>query len=143
MMKSASLGNHCILELTGCPREILSDEQRIREAIAKVSESSLSALLQVSSHKVPNNQGVTALGLLAESHISIHTWPSLGYAAVDIFTSGDTARPTRACDLLAKFLLAEGHSMKVLPRGRRVGRPEPAAQPVSATLTANAGAVLA
>lgn len=142
MMKSACLGNHCILELTGCPREMLGDEQRIREAIAKVSESSLSALLQVSSHKIPN-QGVTALGLLAESHISIHTWPSLGYAAVDIFTSGDTARPTRACDFLAKFLCAEGHSIKVLPRGRRVGRSEPEAQPASAPLTANARAVLA
>jgi S-adenosylmethionine decarboxylase len=131
MMRSASLGNHCILELTGCPVDILSDEQRIREAIAKVSESSLSALLQLSSHKIPN-QGVTALGLLAESHISIHTWPTLGYAAVDIFTSGDAARPSKACDLLCKVLRAEGHSMKVLPRGRRIGRAESPAQALQA-----------
>lgn len=131
MMRSASLGNHCILELVGCPRDILSDEQRIRDAIAKVSESSLSALLQVSSHKVPN-QGVTALGLLAESHISIHTWPALGYAAVDIFTSGDSARSSKACDLLARFLCAESQTMKVLPRGRRLGRTAPASRPMPA-----------
>jgi len=124
MIKSTSLGNHCILELTGCPYDILSDEQRIREAIAKVSESSLSVLLQVSSHKIPN-QGVTALGLLPESHISIHTWPSLGYAAVDIFTSGNAARPSVACDFLSKFLCAAGHSMKILPRGRRLGQNAP------------------
>ena len=126
MTKGASLGSHCILELTGCPADLLRDEQRIREAIVKASEKSLSTLLSVTSHTLPNH-GVTALGLLAESHISIHTRPELGYAACDIFTCGVSARPTQACDFLAVFLKARGHSLKVLPRGRKVAPLQPAA----------------
>lgn len=118
-MKNAAIGSHCILELTGCPPEMLTSEERIREAIVKASQKSLSTLLSVSSHTLPA-KGVTALGLLAESHISIHTCPELGYAACDIFTFGSTTKPTQACDFLAAYLRARGHTLKVLPRGRRV-----------------------
>ena len=118
-MKNFAIGSHCILELTGCPQDILASEERIREAITKASDKSLSTLLAVQSQKL-DSDGVTALGLLAESHISIHTWPELGYAACDIFTSGQSAKPTQACDFLSVFLQARGTSLKVLPRGRRV-----------------------
>ena len=122
-MKHSAIGSHCILELHGCPQDILNDEAVVRDAIAKASEKSLSTLLHLSSHSFEPH-GVTAIGLLAESHISIHTWPELGYAACDIFTCGEATRPTQACDYLAAFLRASSHSLKVLPRGRNVAQPE-------------------
>ena len=76
-MKHSAIGSHCILELHGCPYDILDDERLVRSAIVEASQKSLSTLLHLSSHRFAP-QGVTAIGLLAESHISIHTWqPSL------------------------------------------------------------------
>jgi S-adenosylmethionine decarboxylase len=55
---------------------------------------------------------VTGLALLAESHISIHTWPENGYAAIDVFTCGDHTMPERACDVLRCALGAQHHQLK-------------------------------
>ena len=54
---------------------------------------------------------MTGLALLAESHISIHTWPESGYAAVDVFTCGDHTMPDKACDVLAKELGSGRHKL--------------------------------
>ena len=118
-MKHSAIGRHCILELHGCPYDILDNEALVRNAIVAASQKSLSTLLHLSSHRF-EPQGVTAVGLLAESHISIHTWPELGYAACDIFTCGASARPTQACDFLATTLQAASQSLQVLTRGRRL-----------------------
>lgn len=118
-MTHAGAGVHCILELRGCPFELLDDERFIRKSIAQAAEKAHSELLTLTSHKFAP-QGVTALGLLAESHISIHTWPEAGYAAVDCFTCGPNCVPQRACDHLAKKLEAEDHSCLVIPRGKGV-----------------------
>lgn len=82
----------------------------------QASEQSLSTLLKLSSHQF-YPQGVTALALLAESHLSIHAWPEHGYAAVDIFTCGEDARPHQACEYLVERFAARQHSLVVLPRG--------------------------
>ena len=118
-MKHSAIGRHCILELQGCPYDLLDNETLVRNAIVEASQKSLSTLLHLSSHRF-EPQGVTAVGLLAESHISIHTWPELGYAACDIFTCGASARPTQACDFLATALCAARQSLQVLTRGRQL-----------------------
>ena len=61
-------------------------------------------------------QGVTAIALLAESHISIHTWPESNYSAVDIFTCGQNMLPEIACRYLIKALKAEEHFLRVIER---------------------------
>ena len=61
-------------------------------------------------------QGVTGLALLAESHISIHTWPEIGYAAIDVFTCGDHTMPEKACKLLCDDFLAKHFSFKNIAR---------------------------
>jgi S-adenosylmethionine decarboxylase len=61
-------------------------------------------------------QGVTGLALLAESHISIHTWPESGYAAVDVFTCGDHTMPERACEVLWQELNASKHKLSSFRR---------------------------
>jgi S-adenosylmethionine decarboxylase len=110
------VGTHCILELYGCPSDLLNDVNFVRDAIEQSSRQGMSTLLQLSSHQF-EPFGVTAIGLLAESHVSVHTWPEHGYAAVDVFTCGETARPEQACDYLIRQFNAQEHSLKVLTRG--------------------------
>lgn len=105
-----------MLELFGCPVEKLDDPIFVRDALRNAAGVSRSSLLKEVSHRFAP-QGVTALGLLAESHISIHTWPEHGYAAADIFTCGKTAEPEKACQYLVDVFEARRHSMRKLARG--------------------------
>ncbi|MBN1846518.1 MAG: adenosylmethionine decarboxylase [Sedimentisphaerales bacterium] len=115
-MQKTPTGIHCILELYGCPSGLLNDRRYVCNAIRQASRQSMSTLLDLTSHQF-HPQGVTAVGLLAESHISVHTWPELGYAAVDVFTCGQTAQPQRACEFLIEQFGARQHRLKTMPRG--------------------------
>lgn len=75
-----------------------------------------STLLDLSSRKF-TPQGVTAVALLAESHLSIHTWPEQGYAAVDIFTCGAASTPEKACEHLKHKLQAQQSFLQCVLRG--------------------------
>jgi S-adenosylmethionine decarboxylase len=112
----ANIGTHCIVELYGCPRELLNDEQFVRDALREATSHGLATLMGEVSHSF-DPQGVTALALLAESHIAIHTWPEHGYAAADIFTCGDRANPQKASNFLIMKFQAERHSLTKLVRG--------------------------
>ena len=115
-MELGPVGTHCILELHGCSYDRLNDVLFVREAIERAAKQGLATLLKLTSQQF-YPQGVTAIGLLAESHLSIHTRPEHGYAAVDIFTCGETAEPTRACASLVEQFEARRHALQVLPRG--------------------------
>ena len=64
-----------------------------------------------------NPQGVSGVVVIAESHISIHTWPEYGYAAVDFFTCGDAVDPYEAHEYLKKSLKAQDSHITELKRG--------------------------
>ena len=83
---------HILFTLKGCSENLLDDESHIRNVLVKAAQLCKSTLLDVSSHKF-DPQGVTAIALLAESHISIHTWPEMGIAVCDVFTCGDHTVP--------------------------------------------------
>lgn len=99
-----------------CPGEVLNDLAGIQEALAQAAKLAKSTLLSQTAHRF-EPQGVTALCLLAESHISVHTWPELGYAAADVFTCGDQCLPEMACAHLAKALQSGRHELRQLQRG--------------------------
>jgi len=110
-----AVGRHCIAELyDGCPKK-LNSESFIREALTEAAKRSGATLLSLTSHNF-TPQGVTALALLSESHLSIHTWPELGYAAVDAFTCGAHTDPKVACLYLKNALVAERSTLKMLKR---------------------------
>ncbi len=110
------LGTHCILELYDCPRHTLEDPESVAKILEEASRRGLSTLLNKVIHRF-HPQGVTALGVLAESHISIHTWPEHDYAAADVFTCGTTARPVEACQYLVEALGARSHNLLKIARG--------------------------
>ncbi|MGF1496093.1 MAG: adenosylmethionine decarboxylase [Elainellaceae cyanobacterium] len=118
----APVGIHCILELYGCPSHLLNDGPFIQQALRDAARQARSTLVAEVLHQF-EPQGVTALALLAESHISIHTWPEAGYAAVDVFTCGEQADPERACHYLTGSLQAAQHDLCKLPR--KTGDREP------------------
>lgn len=120
-----SIGSHCILELFGCPSAVLDDKEAVVDAIRVAAKEARSTLLGEVAHRF-EPQGVTALVLLAESHISVHTWPELGYAACDVFTCGEHARPEQACQHLAEALQSDRYELRRLPRGAApsLSRPE-------------------
>ena len=62
-------------------------------------------------------QGVSGVVVIAESHLSIHTWPEYGYAAVDIFTCGTSVQPEKAVEVLIEKLGAKDHSLTEIQRG--------------------------
>jgi len=109
-------GIHCIAELYDCPSRLLNDETFIKGALGVAVERGMATLLHEVSHKF-HPQGVTALALIAESHVAIHTWPEVGYAAVDVFTCGDHSSAENACGYLAEALQCERYSVKKLQRG--------------------------
>jgi len=117
----AALGSHSILELYGCPHELLDDQYQVQSFLREAAVKARCQVLGELSHKF-EPQGVTALVLLAESHISVHTWPEAGYAAIDVFTCGDNALPDTACNYLTRMFEARRHDLRRLPRGEGMPR---------------------
>ena len=106
---------HLLLELYQCDREKLDDESFLRCILNRAAKLANATVLNLISNKF-EPQGVTAIALLAESHISIHTWPESNYSAVDIFTCGQNMMPEQASQFLIESLIAKEHSLRVIER---------------------------
>ena len=106
---------HLLLELYKCDCEKLNDESFLRCILDRASKLANATVLNLISNKF-EPQGVTAIALLAESHISIHTWPESNYSAVDIFTCGQNMMPELASQYLIESLKAKEHSLRVIER---------------------------
>ena len=106
---------HLLLELYRSDFEKLNDESFLRCSLNNASKIAKAKVLNLISHKF-EPQGVTAIALLAESHISIHTWPESNYCAVDIFTCGKNMKPELASEYLIDALKAREHLLRVFHR---------------------------
>jgi S-adenosylmethionine decarboxylase len=118
-------GRHLIADLQGCSG--LADEMLVRSALATAAAAAGATLLDLRTHGFGPGQGVTGVALLAESHISIHTWPEHGYAAVDIFLCGDSHDLDAALAALSTRLEASGCEQRRVARG--YGLPVPTSPP--------------
>ena len=113
--KSSHQSKHLLLELYKCNYEKLNDESFLRCTLNRAAKLANATVLNLISNKF-EPQGVTAIALLAESHISIHTWPESNYSAVDIFTCGQNMLPELASKYLIDALNAEEHSLRIIER---------------------------
>lgn len=82
-----TVGAHVLADFWGCQFEKLNDAQFLMDSLRQAAQSAHMTILGERSHKF-EPQGFTGLLLLSESHISIHTYPERGYAAIDVFTCG-------------------------------------------------------
>jgi len=103
-------GTHLLIDLWGSRN--LDDVEAITTALAASVEAAGATLLKIELHRFNSTGGVSGVAILAESHMSIHTWPETGYAAIDMFVCG-TCDAYRAVAVLrdsfqpAEFQLTE------------------------------------
>src|SRR5947209_9027847 len=100
-----TLGTHLLCELTGCSRAALSSVESIKKDLYAAAAVAKATVLNGYFHQF-SPTGVSGLLCLAESHVSIHTWPESNYAAVDIYTCGEHTKPHLAIQMLAATLEA-------------------------------------
>ncbi|MDW8034318.1 MAG: adenosylmethionine decarboxylase [Nitrososphaerota archaeon] len=110
------LGSQIIAELYHCDRNLLDDLDYIRNIMLNAANEANVTIIGSKFHKF-SPQGVSGVVVIAESHISIHTWPEYGYAALDIFTCGNRSMPRLALKYLAKALRAKKIMFKEVKRG--------------------------
>ena len=96
---------HILFDLKDCPSELLDNEEHIRMSLYVAAKVSNSELLNINAYKF-KPQGVTGLAMLADSHISIHTWPEKNIAKCDIFTCGEKCLPELAVQYLTEAFKA-------------------------------------
>lgn len=111
-----SLGRHVLAELYGCTFEVLDDPEKVKDYMIKAAILAGAEVRESVFHKF-SPQGVSGVVVISESHLTIHTWPELGYAAVDVFTCGDKVNPWDACNHLSEMLQAEHITATEIKRG--------------------------
>ena len=108
-------GTHLIIDLWQAER--LDELDFIEETLRSCVEAAGATLLNIDLHHFTPNGGVSGVAVLAESHISIHTWPEHCYAAADIFTCGVSLLPRRAADLIVEMLECSDVTISDVRRG--------------------------
>lgn len=115
-MKIEQLGRHILVEFYNCDKEILNDHQLIEKHMKQAAIEAKATIVQSVFHLF-NPWGVSGVVVISESHLTIHTWPEYGYAAVDLFTCGDEVNPWDAFNYLSEKLVAGHYETMEVPRG--------------------------
>ncbi|MEM0455463.1 MAG: adenosylmethionine decarboxylase, partial [Nitrososphaerota archaeon] len=114
------LGRHVIGELYGCDPASLKDLDGIIDAVRRAAKEAGATIVGDFANKYDKGEGVSYILVVKESHLSVHTWPELGYASVDIYTCGDHVDPWRAFDVIAEALKPRTVSVMEIKRGLMV-----------------------
>ena len=101
-----TLGRHILVEYMQCDPNILNDVVFIEKAMVDAAREAEATVINSTFHHF-SPFGVSGVVVIQESHLAIHTWPEYGYAAVDIFTCGDTIDPWFCYRFLEKAFKAE------------------------------------
>jgi len=101
-MLNTGLGRHVLVECYDASFEALNDLEQIRDAMLRATTVMQATMLSETFHQFAP-QGVSGAVVIAESHLTIHTWPELGYAAIDFFTCGESD-PMQGFEVLARSL---------------------------------------
>ncbi len=118
-----AFGKHIVCELSGCDKELLTNVDAIHGMMVAAAKASRATIMESAFHRF-QPQGVSGTVILAESHLSIHTWPELGYAAMDFYTCGDHTDPWLACEHAAQALGASSMLTTEFKRGIQKGNGE-------------------
>lgn len=113
----STFGRHLVAEYFGCRADVLNDLGTIRRLLEHAATSAGANIVQTVAHQF-TPQGVSVVVVIEESHLSIHTWPEEGYAAVDFYTCGE-CDPEVAHQVLAEGLAADATEVVTLHRGMK------------------------
>ena len=115
-------GTHLLADMHGICADKLKDVANLEDLLRHSAQAAGAQILFSHFHSFGSGQGITGVVLLAESHISIHTWPEFGFAAADIFMCGQ-AQPQRALEIIKTALQPSSCNMQNIKRGINVGVP--------------------
>lgn len=111
-----ALGHHIISEMYGCEAKVLNNRHLIEKLMVESALEAGAEVREIAFHNF-SPQGVSGVVIISESHLTIHTWPELGYAALDIFTCGDKVDSWMACKYLTDKLGAKDVKNTEIKRG--------------------------
>ena len=114
-----SIGKHLVVELSNCNPHILSNPKLLETILTDAATESKAKVLKSVSHQFPTTGGVTAVVIISESHLALHTWPEYQYAALDVFTCGQSANPWNALKVIINKLEAKNTFILNLVRGEK------------------------
>ena len=110
-----TLGRHLVADFHGCTAD-LNDPELVMRVLEVACKKANATIVEKTRHHF-SPYGVTAVIVIAESHLAVHTWPEYRYAAVDVFTCGDTVQPLVAFEYLKDAFGAEKVVVRDIPRG--------------------------
>ena len=113
----SALGRHILVEFFGCNPDILNDVITIETSMVEAAREATATVINSTFHHF-SPYGVSGVVVIQESHLAIHTWPEFQYAAVDVFTCGDSVNPWDCYDYLLKAFEAKNGSAMELKRGQ-------------------------
>ncbi|NAZ13317.1 MAG: adenosylmethionine decarboxylase [Desulfurococcales archaeon] len=108
------VGKHVYGNLYNCDPKLLSDPHYLENIVREASKIGNMRLLDIKYWKI--GEGVSILGIILESHISIHTWPEYSFATVDVYSCGAHTDPDKAFDYIVKALKAESYEKRYADR---------------------------
>lgn len=115
-MEYSTFGRHVAVDTWGVDFDLLNNAELLQAHMIEAAEACGATVLSVQAKQF-EPQGATVLVLLSESHLSIHTYPEKGFAAIDCYTCGETVDPQVAIDSLVAVLKPERTYAKKLVRG--------------------------
>lgn len=111
-----ALGRHILCESYGCAPEVLNDRKGVEQIMVDAALKTGAEVREVAFHKF-SPQGVSGVVIISESHLTIHTWPELGYASIDVYTCGDHVDPWAAINYMNEAFGATSVDAKEYERG--------------------------
>jgi S-adenosylmethionine decarboxylase len=111
-----ALGTHIVCELSGCDSAALTEVSAVEAMMVAAAREANATIVETAFHRFQPH-GVSGVVVIQESHLSIHTWPETGYAAMDFYTCGDHTDPWAACEYAAKVLGAKSMLTTEVKRG--------------------------
>jgi S-adenosylmethionine decarboxylase len=112
----SALGRHVLAEVYGCDFDAINDIKKVEDVMVKGALEAGAEVREVAFHKF-SPQGVSGVVVISESHLAIHTWPELGYCAVDVFTCGERVNPWDACEYIFRAFGATRVETQEIKRG--------------------------
>lgn len=111
-----ALGRQILVEFYDCDEEKINDVEFIESVLLQATKESKATIISHNFHKF-SPHGISGVVVIAESHVSIHTWPEYNYAAVDVFTCGETIDPWLIQETLKNAFSSTNISSMEMKRG--------------------------
>lgn len=111
-----ALGRHILAEMYDCDVNVLNDRTRVREIMVNAALAAGAEIREYTFHQF-EPYGISGVVVISESHLTVHTWPEHGYAAIDVFTCGENVDPWDACNYISRHFAARRVTATETKRG--------------------------